>query len=147
MTSPQVPDLSNLPALKPPPGVIPDFQHASGIANTIIAVNAVFLVLMAICLAARVYVKIAIIRGFWWDDVTFYISEISVAIAVEALCTTAPPNPSLCSNDYKNTIAQACINVVTDVAVLGFPITKVFNLQMPLQRKIRVSAIFGVGLL
>ena len=37
--------------------------------------------------------------------VTFYISEISVAIAVEALCTTAPPNPSLCSNDYKNTIA------------------------------------------
>ena len=79
--------------------------------------------------------------------VTFYISEISVAIAVEALCTTAPPNPSLCSNEYKNTIAQACINVVTDFAVLGFPITKVFNLQMPLQRKIRVSAIFGVGLL
>ena len=79
--------------------------------------------------------------------VTFYISEISVAIAVEVLCTTAPPNPSLCSNDYKNTIAQACINVVTDFAVLGFPITKVFNLQMPLQRKIRVSAIFGVGLL
>lgn len=79
--------------------------------------------------------------------VTFYVAEISVAIAVEALCTTAPPNPSLCSNEYINTIIQACINVATDFVVLGFPITMVFNLQMPLQRKTRVSAVFGIGLL
>lgn len=68
MTSPQTPDLSKLPALKPPPGATPDFQHANGVVTAIIVVNAVFLVLMAIFLAARIYVKIALIRGFWWDD-------------------------------------------------------------------------------
>ena len=62
--------------------------------------------------------------------VTFYVSELSVAIAVEVLCTTAPPNPSICSNVYKNTIVQACINVVTDFVVLAIPIAKVFNLRM-----------------
>ena len=77
--------------------------------------------------------------------VTFYIAELSVAIAAEALCTKAPPNPSLCSNEYKNTIVQACINVVTDFAILAIPIGKVFNLQMPLRRKIRVCTVFGIG--
>ncbi len=68
MDSQTVPDLSKLPALKPPPGVIPDFQHANGIGTTIIAVNAVFIALMVVCLAARIYVKTAIVRNFWWDD-------------------------------------------------------------------------------
>lgn len=78
---------------------------------------------------------------------TFYVAELSYAIAVEALCTSAPPNPSICSNEYINTIFQACINVITDLVLLGLPIAMVFSLQMPVQRKIRVSAIFGIGLL
>ena len=78
---------------------------------------------------------------------TFYVAELSYAIAVEALCTSAPPKSSICSNEYINTIFQACINVITDFVFMAIPIAMVFNIQMPLQRKIRVSAIFGIGLL
>lgn len=68
MTSQQIPDLSKLPGLKPPPGNKPDFQHPGGIGTAIIVINAVFLGLMVICLAARIYVKTCVIRAFWWDD-------------------------------------------------------------------------------
>lgn len=68
MSSQQIPDLSKVPALKPPPGIKPDFQHPGGVGTAIIVVNAVFLGLMVICLAARIYVKTGIIRAFWWDD-------------------------------------------------------------------------------
>ena len=78
---------------------------------------------------------------------TFYVAELSYAIAVEALCTTAPPDPSICSNEYINTIFQVCINVITDFVVLEIPIAKVSNLHMSLQRKIRLSVVFSIGLL
>lgn len=77
----------------------------------------------------------------------FYISETCVAVAVEALCTSPPPNPPLCTDIYKNTIVQAAFNVATDFGVLALPICQVLVLHMRLSRKLGVCAIFGIGLL
>lgn len=60
--------LSQIPALKPPPGVKPNFVDPVSLAPAIIAVNVVFLVLMLIALVMRLYTKGILLRNLWWDD-------------------------------------------------------------------------------
>ena len=61
-------DLSQIPAMKPPPGIKPNLQHPRGIGGTIIAVNIALLVSMIICLAIRLLVRSWIVKGLSWDD-------------------------------------------------------------------------------
>lgn len=61
-------DLSQIPALKPPSGLVPNLHNPRGLGTTIITVNSVFLALMTLTLIARIYAKGAIVRSLWWDD-------------------------------------------------------------------------------
>ncbi len=104
-----------------------------------------------ILLYHRIFAVNRTLKWIIWGAITFlvlfYVAETCVALAVEMQCTHAPPYPSLCSDLWKNTITQVVLNVLTDLAVLLLPITKVLNLHMPLRRKIGVSAIFATGAL
>ena len=44
-------------------------------------------------------------------------------------------------------LASASFNVISDIAMLSIPIYLIWNLQMSVQRKIGVSAIFATGAL
>ena len=119
--------------------------------NIVYGPTVLFIKLSLVLLYRRIFARDRkmnlITYGFVIFLLSFYIAQTGVAIAVASLCTSPPPNPSLCRDLWKNTIVQACINVATDFAVLALPIVKVFHLHMPLRRKVGVSAIFGIGLL
>lgn len=87
-----------------------------------------------------------ILNGFMVFLTCFYVAQICVSIAVVSECDSIP-QPTLCVDLWKNTVVQSCVNVLTDFAVLAYPIVKVSRLQMTLRRKFRVSAVFAIGLL
>ena len=60
--------LSEIPALKPPPGIKPNFVNPPSYANALVTVNAVFLTLMLITLALRLYTKGVLLKSLGWDD-------------------------------------------------------------------------------
>lgn len=60
--------LQNAPALKPPPGVRPNFVNPPSYESTIVALEGVFLALMLIALSVRVYVRTRITKSIGWDD-------------------------------------------------------------------------------
>lgn len=43
-------------------------------------------------------------------------------------------------------LAQVGTNLALDIVILGFPSPMIFNLQMPVNRKIAVALILGLGL-
>lgn len=68
MSLPPNADLSKIPAMKPPPGVTPNFINPPSIGNTIIVVNVVFLTLMLGFVILRIYTKGVLTRSLGWDD-------------------------------------------------------------------------------
>lgn len=65
MSSPtpeQLQALLNGPALKPPPGVVPNFIDPPNLYDTAIAVQIVTLVLSTVAVAMRIYTKVRIIH-------------------------------------------------------------------------------------
>ena len=70
------PAVFNLPGLKPPPGVTPDFMHPRNRGPVLIIVNGILLALMMILIATRFYTKLAIIRKVSWDDLTASLSAL-----------------------------------------------------------------------
>ena len=70
------PTLLQLPALTPPPGVIPNFAHPMDRGPVLTIVNGILLALMMIFIALRVYTKLAIVRKISWDDLTVSLSAL-----------------------------------------------------------------------
>lgn len=60
--------LQNIPVINPPPGTTSNFVNPKTVAPGLIAINAVFVPLMLISVAIRVYVKGSILRAIGWDD-------------------------------------------------------------------------------
>ena len=58
-----------------------------------------------------------------------------------------PTEPGHCINNEEVFVAGGTINVVSDFTILLLPIVEVWRLQMSIQRKIGVSAVFATGLL
>lgn len=58
----------NTPALKPPPGVVPDFDNPSGIQGEIHALLIVCAVISTIFVWLRLYTRYFIIKSHGWDD-------------------------------------------------------------------------------
>ena len=58
-----------------------------------------------------------------------------------------PEEPGRCLDVDALYLASATFNVVSDIAMLSVPIYLIWNLQMSVQRKIGVSAIFATGAL
>lgn len=64
-------DLSNVPALAPPPGVVPNFVNPESLAPLCRIVIALTLPLMVVFLALRMYVRLRISRAMGADDSQF----------------------------------------------------------------------------
>ena len=58
-----------------------------------------------------------------------------------------PEEPGRCLDVDALYLASASFNVVSDIAMLSVPIYLIWNLQMSVQRKIGISAIFATGAL
>lgn len=63
----------NTPALRPPPGVTPNFQNPAGIQAEIHATLIFCLIISTIFVWSRFYVRYFINRSHGWDDCTFTI--------------------------------------------------------------------------
>ena len=60
--------LANLPAASPPPGVRPNFEDPPSYKPSIIALEAVFMTLMGLAVAIRIFVRTRITKAWGWDD-------------------------------------------------------------------------------
>lgn len=67
--------LQNIPALPPPPGVKSNFDNPVTRDAALIEANAVFIALMLLLLAIRVYSKARITHTLWWDDCALSLSS------------------------------------------------------------------------
>ena len=70
------------PALKPPPGVIPNFDNPAGVQGEIFATLIVCLVVSTIFVWSRLYTRYFIIKSQGWDDCNvFAVSLLAHLIA------------------------------------------------------------------
>ncbi len=60
--------LQNYPVSPPPPGVKSNFNNPETLGATLIRINVVFITLMLVMVAVRIYSKARITRTLWWDD-------------------------------------------------------------------------------
>ena len=81
----QDPAIFELPALPPPPGVIPDFTNPESNGESLIITGAILLTFVIVAVASRAYTKLCIIQKMSWDDLTLYLSAIG-AIASYGVC-------------------------------------------------------------
>ena len=58
-----------------------------------------------------------------------------------------PSLPGTCINIQLSFVITAVINIVSDVTILLLPLAWIWQLQMPVTRKLGVSAVFATGLL
>lgn len=79
------PAFLQLPALPPPPGVIPNFTNPETQGPRLVVVGAVLLTFVLIALVNRVYTKLGILKKVSWDDLTIILSAVG-AIASYGLC-------------------------------------------------------------
>lgn len=84
-----------------------------------------------------------------WFNFLFYLSNVPAEI-----WTCIPRekiwNPTLagkCLDNHAIIISGGVINVVSDFGILLIPLVSIGRLQMPLEKKIGVSAVFATGFL
>jgi hypothetical protein len=58
-----------------------------------------------------------------------------------------PEIPGRCIGSVQNYTAVATWNVLSDFSMLIFPLVTIWNLQIPVERKISISAVFATGFL
>lgn len=87
--------LLQLPALAPPPGVIPNFTNPENRGPTLVIVGAILLGLVVIAMANRAYTKLRIIRKASWDDLTVALAGAS-AIVWYSLCVLSKGSWASC---------------------------------------------------
>ena len=99
--------LASIPALEPPPGIMPDFNKPESLAAVaFIITSAIFLVLMMTAFTLRLYVKVSIKRKFGTDDGMCYsfkggfCSLLKCAVACILATVKLPTeNARACGND------------------------------------------------
>lgn len=86
--------------------------------------------------------------------VTTFVMYLATTVAFGVLCLPRPRESWLeallsprCTKSLSMTYVQGVFNVVSDFYVLILPIPVTLKLQLPLQKKIGVCAIFMTGLL
>ena len=60
--------LAQLPAMPPPPGVIPNFDDPKSIVRSLIITSIIFTTLAGVTVVIRVYTRTRIVRAFGSDD-------------------------------------------------------------------------------
>lgn len=61
----------------PPPGVIPNLINPASRAYQLYTVSAVFLALMIVFVAIRLYAKLVLQKTRTWDDCTAFVPTLS----------------------------------------------------------------------
>lgn len=61
-------DPSKIPALQPPPGVIPDFESPSPIQATSVFAIIFCLSVCTVCLVVQLLTKFFLMKGLKWED-------------------------------------------------------------------------------
>lgn len=83
---------------------------------------------------------------FWWN--LLYAVALVVTVATECVGKAdIVARGGECLNEYAVLICASVINVVSDLVILIIPITVIWNLQMSMEKKVRLSALFAVGTL
>ena len=84
-----------------------------------------------------------------WLNALFYLADTFIEIfqCVPRKKISNPKIPGRCVNIGAAIIITACINIASDICIFVLPLVRIWRLQMPLRRKIGVSAIFAFGLL
>ena len=70
MSIPPGTDLSRVPGLQPPPGVVPNFVNPESRAHATIVGNGVATGIMMVFVITRMYTKLFISKAFGWEDCT-----------------------------------------------------------------------------
>jgi hypothetical protein len=69
-------DLSKIPAMMPPPGEVVDFNSPENRAALYIAVCSILIPLTALFVAAKLCMRIFVVRKLAWDDCKLTIQDI-----------------------------------------------------------------------
>lgn len=132
------------------------WQHQCVNAKEILNSPAVYFVKVSILLQfQRIFVPLKkgtafyFIRAIIWLNGIYYIVTFFAGIftCVPRRKIWEPAIPGHCLNSVNWFIASGLVNVVSDFAILMIPIFCISMLQMPLKRKIGISAVFAIGLL
>ncbi|KAK0508119.1 hypothetical protein JMJ35_009203 [Cladonia borealis] len=84
-----------------------------------------------------------------WFNILFYTGDL---FALIFRCSPQekiwkPTVPGHCINKYVTYLRAAVANVITDIFIAVLPVKIIWGLQMPIRRKISVTAVFATGLL
>ena len=87
--------------------------------------------------------------GLIFSNISYYIVD---GFLVMFQCTPEekvwnPTTPGHCIDQSVILLRPAVANVVTDVFIAALPVQVIWGLQMPIRRKISITAVFATGLL
>ena len=83
---------------------------------------------------------------FWWN--LLYAIALVLSVAFQCVGKDALVREGHeCMNEYAVLVCASVINVTTDLMILTIPIFGLWGLQMPFGKKIRLFAVFAVGVL
>ena len=83
---------------------------------------------------------------FYWN----LLYAIALVLTVITECVGKPDSvirEDKCVNQYAVVVGASVINVVSDLMILIIPIAAIWGLHMSREKKIKLSAVFAVGLL
>ncbi|KAL8964848.1 MAG: hypothetical protein Q9183_004178 [Haloplaca sp. 2 TL-2023] len=84
-------------------------------------------------------------RALIVTNVLFYVSCTFITLFLYR--PTTRPSPSELNMKNRGALAIAVINALTDLVIVALPQRAVWKLQMPIRKKIAVSAAFLLGVL
>jgi hypothetical protein len=84
-----------------------------------------------------------------WLNFLFYTA---MTLSVIFMCSPIrkfwnPTLPGHCVNSFAIIVVSAVFNVVSNIATVFLPVRAIWQLQMPMKRKLGVSSVFMAGLL
>ncbi|KAI0854722.1 hypothetical protein F4860DRAFT_522522 [Xylaria cubensis] len=84
-----------------------------------------------------------------WANLLFYgaIFLSFILACIPRAKISNPVIPGICLDTRASIIATSAINVVSDFTILITPLASIWQLQMPIKKKLSVAAVFGVGVL
>ena len=90
------------------------------------------------------YITIIILTS----QTSFFIIDLAIACAQHSMCvSTTALQENLCNVTSKVVVAQSAASVAMDVFILTIPINVVSHLRLKLERKLRLIALFSIGIM
>ncbi|KAK7706635.1 hypothetical protein SLS64_007466 [Diaporthe eres] len=165
-------DLMNMPAMKPPPGVIPDFDSPPNENTMAVAVMSAGIVTTCLFLGLLIPIKTAILvewiriflpNGgnrrnlfFWachfmiWANIVFCIVMLILVnlscVPYEYLWNRTLKGGYCRINTAYTSLSAACFAFSTDIIILFIPQRVIWKLNMSRNRKLGVSVVFALGM-